>query len=230
MNEQVNSLAARAARHAALGEPARLRLLDLLTLGDLSPTEVRERLGMTSNLVSHHLGVLETAGLITRTRSEGDARRSYVSLRREALTHLAPSADAAAHRVVFVCTANSARSQLAEMLWRTQSSVPAASAGTHPAPAVAAGAVRAAIRHGMNLGDATPRSVADVVRDTDLVITVCDSAYEERAYEERAARVSAPLHWSVPDPVRVGTDDAFDAAYDDLMRRVAEFAPRIRVS
>ncbi|MBB2975593.1 protein-tyrosine-phosphatase/DNA-binding transcriptional ArsR family regulator [Microbacterium endophyticum] len=226
MNEQVNSLAARAARHAALGEPARLRLLDLLTLGDLSPTEVRERLGMTSNLVSHHLGVLENAGLITRTRSEGDARRSYVSLRREALAHLAPSADAAARRVVFVCTANSARSQLAEMLWRTQSSVPTASAGTHPAPAVAAGAVRAARRHGMNLGDAKPRSVTDVVRDTDLVITVCDSAYEERA--PRSA--PAPLHWSVPDPVPVGSDAAFDAAFDDLMHRVAEFAPRIRIS
>ena len=35
------------------------------------------------------------------------------------------------------------------------------------------------------------------------------------------------LHWSIPDPVRTGTDDAFDSAYDELERRITELAPRL---
>src|SRR3546814_5041194 len=85
-----------------------------------------------SNLLAHHLKVLEGAGLIVRTRSEGDRRRSYVRMVPEATRGLDPQAAVAASRVVFVCTANSARSQLAEHLWRARSAVPAASAGTAP--------------------------------------------------------------------------------------------------
>ena len=54
----------------------------------------------------------------------------------------------------------------------------------------------------------------------DYVITVCDTAHEELA--------GVPsLHWSVPDPVRIGTRAAFDAAYDELARRVDDLAPRL---
>src|SRR5690606_422919 len=73
-------LEARARRHAALAEPARLQIMDLLVQGDLSPTEIGMRLGLASNLLAHHLNVLEAEMLIRRDRSEGDGRRSYVRL------------------------------------------------------------------------------------------------------------------------------------------------------
>src|SRR6476646_10558093 len=71
----------RAAVHMALGEPVRLTIVDRLGPGDASPGELAEAVGLGSNLLAHHLKVLEDAGVIRRVRSEGDRRRSYVQLR-----------------------------------------------------------------------------------------------------------------------------------------------------
>jgi protein-tyrosine-phosphatase len=220
MNIEQTGLLGRAARHAALAEPLRLRLVDLLTLGDYSPKELQRELGLSSSLLAHHLNVLEGVGMIARTRSEADRRRSYVRLAPEALEDMGPSAAAAAQRVVFVCTANSARSQLAAALWNRRSSIPVTSAGTHPAEKVASGAVAAAGRHGLDLPDVTPRLVDDVVRPDDYVVTVCDSAHEELGE-------IGLLHWSIPDPVALGTARAFDAAFDQLSLRVDALASRL---
>jgi protein-tyrosine-phosphatase len=217
-NEQIN-LEVRAARHAALADPTRLRMLDLLALGDLAPRELEARLSIPSNLLAHHLKVLEHAGLIVRTRSEGDRRRNYVRMVPEALRGLDPQSAVTAARVVFVCTANSARSQLAEHLWRTRSDVPAASAGTSPAPAVAAGAVRTGARHGLDLSAASPRVLSDVEMEGDLLITVCDSAHETLGVSD--------LHWSVPDPVAADTGAAYEAAFRDISARIDTLAPRL---
>ena len=103
----------RARIHAALGDPARLAIVDALTLGDASPSEIGHELGMPTNLVAHHVKVLQDAGLIVRTRSEGDRRRTYLRLRPDALDHLTPAGLGQVPRVVVVCTQNSARSQLA---------------------------------------------------------------------------------------------------------------------
>jgi protein-tyrosine-phosphatase len=215
-----NDLERRAARHAALAESARLAVVDRLSLSDLSPSELQHALGVTSNLLAHHLRVLEEAGFIERRRSEGDARRTYVRLAPGALDGLLPRTHATARRVVFVCTANSARSQLAAGLWRAASDVPTASAGTHPADRIADGALAAATRHGIPMLAASPAALIDVLADDDFVITVCDTAHEE--LDRRPA-----LHWSVPDPVRVGTERAFEDAVADLTRRVGELAPRL---
>lgn len=212
------SVETRAARHAALADPVRLRITDVLALGDAAPVELQATLGIASNLLAHHLGVLADAGLVTRSRSHADRRRTYVRLVPGALAEMLPETRLAADRVVFVCTGNSARSQLAAALWREAGPVPAASAGTHPAPAIAPGAVAAARRHGLTLSDAAPRAVSDVVRDGDLVVTVCDMAHEELGC------AAGRLHWSVPDPVLLGTDDAFDAAIEVLARRVDALA------
>lgn len=220
MNVEWNDLERRAARHAALADAARLGIVDRLSLGDLSPTELQQTLGLTSSLLAHHLKVLEAEGMIERHRSEGDGRRTYIHLRPAALDGLVPGATASARRVVFVCSANSARSQLAAALWRQASDIPSASAGTHPAERVAAGALAAAERHGIPMLSAVPRSLAEVLADGDFVITVCDNAHEELT-----ARPA--LHWSVPDPVRLGTDDAFEQALADLTRRVGDLAPRL---
>ena len=137
-------------------------------------------LAMPSNLLAHHLRVLEQAGIITRRRSEGDRRRTYLQLIPGAAGLAGPRRPrATALRVLFVCTANSARSHLAAALWRQASSVPAVSAGTHPAAAIDPGAIAAAARHRLPLPRLRPRHISEVRHDGDLVITVCDLAHEE---------------------------------------------------
>jgi len=102
--------------HAALADPGRLAIVDRLAVSDASPGELARSLGLSTNLLAHHLGVLEDAGLIVKARSEGDRRRVYVRLRPAAFTGLLVPRPVRAPRVVFVCTHNSARSQLAAAL------------------------------------------------------------------------------------------------------------------
>src|SRR5579871_1779327 len=78
MNAERAGVEMRAKRHAALGEPARLAIVERLLLSDASPTELGRELSLPSNLVAHHLAQLEGVGLITRARSESDHRRTYV--------------------------------------------------------------------------------------------------------------------------------------------------------
>jgi protein-tyrosine-phosphatase len=210
----------RARLHAVLSDPGRLAVVELLTLGDRSPSELCAELGMASNLVAHHVGVLAEHGLVSRRRSEGDRRRTYLHLAHEAAAVPSGSVMFRPDRVLFVCTANSARSHLAVALWRRASRTAAASAGTHPGPTIAAGALAVAARHDLSLRGARPRLFSDVRREGDLVVTVCDNAHEEMG-------ALADLHWSVPDPVPVADDAAFDAAFDDIARRVEDLVPRI---
>jgi protein-tyrosine-phosphatase len=132
----------------------------------------------------------------------------------DALTSLMAPDQRTAQPVLFICTANSARSQLAAALWRALTDAPAISAGTHPAGRVHRGAVAAARRAGVDLADAVPRSLDDVTARPALVITVCDRAHEE---------LEAPpawLHWSIADPVPTGTAAAFDSSVRELRRRI----------
>jgi protein-tyrosine-phosphatase len=124
--------------------------------------------------------------------------------------------------VVFVCTHNSARSQLAAALWRDRVGGAVASAGTRPAGRVHPRAVRIAHGHGLDLDPTATAYVDDVVRDDDLIIAVCDNAHENLT-----GPIRSRLHWSVPDPVRVGTDEAFEAAYTDLADRISRIAPAV---
>lgn len=221
--EPADHFQARVAKHAALADPARLRIVDLLTLGDFSPTELQAELGMPSNLLSHHLRTLEGAGLATRHRSEADRRRSYIRLAARALDGLTPGVEHGARRVLFVCTRNSARSQLAAALWQQASEIPSASAGTHPADGIAPGAVDVARRHGLNLANRSPRQLDQVADDGDFVVTVCDSAHEELGG-------ASSVHWSVPDPLRINTDEAFESAFTDISHRISDLAPRVHAA
>ena len=83
--ERTRGVQRRAALHAALADPARLRIIDTLSVSDASPSEVAGLLGLAPNLVAHHLRVLESEGLIRKARSEGDKRRSYLRLVPEVL-------------------------------------------------------------------------------------------------------------------------------------------------
>jgi protein-tyrosine-phosphatase len=212
----------RAAVHAALGEPARLAVVEQLLLGDRSPAELGAALGLASNLLAHHLRVLEQAGVVARGRSEADRRRTYLRLAPAAVTGLVnglvPDAALAAGRVVFVGTHNSARSQLAAALWARRSAVAVASAGTEPAARVHRQAVAVARRHGLDLRGAGTARVSDVVGPGDLVVAVCDRAYED---------VGGRLHWSVPDPVREGAAGAFERVFGQLAERVERLSAAV---
>jgi protein-tyrosine-phosphatase len=177
---------------------------------------------MASNLLAHHLGILRTAGVVARSRSEADQRRTYLQLVPTALTGLLPAVLLRAPRVVFVCTHNSARSQLAATLWSSRSPVPSASAGTQPSGRVHPRAAAVARRHGLSLAGARTAHVRDVVEPADLVVAVCDSAYEE------LGRAPGRLHWSVPDPVPAGSIEAFERAYADIEDRVNRLVPAVR--
>ncbi|WP_329004883.1 helix-turn-helix domain-containing protein [Kribbella sp. NBC_00709] len=222
MNAERLTLAARARIHAALGDPARLAIVDTLTAGDVAPGELGAALDLPTNLVAHHLKVLEDAGIVARTRSEGDRRRTYVRLRPDALAAIVSPAMLAAKRVVFVCTQNSARSQLAAAIWSRRSHVPAVSAGTEPAERVHPRALKIARRHGLDPVDWRTANVSDVVRRDDLLIAVCDNAYEHLPSEQRPR-----LHWSIPDPAPADTDAAFEAAYTEIADRIERLAPTL---
>jgi protein-tyrosine-phosphatase/DNA-binding HxlR family transcriptional regulator len=218
--EKTAELERRAAVHAALADPARLQITDALAGGDASPSELAAMLGMQSNLLAHHLHVLEEAGLVVRRRSDGDRRRTYLRLVPGALDAPATPALLAASRVLFVCTANSARSHLAAALWNQASAIPAVSAGTHPAAVIDPGTIAAARRHRLPLVRQRPRHLAEVRDDDDMIVAVCDLAYEELGG-------LAAVHWSVPDPVPAGSLESFDAALIELRRRVGLFVPRL---
>jgi protein-tyrosine-phosphatase len=213
----MDPIARRAAVHAALGEPVRLAIVEELATSDRSPKELAARFSIPTNLLAHHLDVLQDVGLVERFVSAGDRRRRYVRLVREPLARLGVATARPAGRVLFVCSHNSARSQLAAALWSARTGGVATSAGTHPADRVHPGAVAAASRAGLDLRGRTPR-VLDAADPAELVVTVCDQAHEELD----------PLpewwHWSLPDPVAVGSAAAFDAVIrelDDRIRAVA---------
>lgn len=209
----------RATIHAALGDRHRLAVVEELMLSDRTFQELAEVAGLPGNLLAHHLGVLESAGLIRRGRSEGDGRRRYISLQHERLLGLASFPLTAPDSVLFVCTHNSARSQFAAALWSQRTGLRAESAGTHPAPQVHPRAVRAAAAFGLDLALAVPKGYGAVVEAPDLVVSVCD-----RAHDAGLPFDAPSMHWSIPDPVRTGTLATFRSAFAAIAERVERLA------
>jgi ArsR family transcriptional regulator, arsenate/arsenite/antimonite-responsive transcriptional repressor / arsenate reductase (thioredoxin) len=197
-----------------LGDPVRLAIVDELTATDRAPVELRRLVTVPSNLLAHHLDVLETVGLISRSRSSGDGRRRYLHLHLDALEGLVPGVRRRAQRALFLCTHNSARSQLAAAMWSQLTNQAADSAGTHPADRVHPGAIAAGRRAGLDLTNAYPKRLDSLRRRAALVVTVCDRAHEELDAEPTW------LHWSIPDPVANPTRAAFDATVAELRSRI----------
>ncbi len=212
-----DSVAQRAAVHAALGEPVRLAIVEDLAVSDRSPKELAARFSMPTNLLAHHLDVLEDVGLIERFVSAGDRRRRYVRLVPAPLARLGVATALPAGEVLFVCSHNSARSQLAAALWTARTGGVATSAGTHPVDRVHPEAVAAASRAGLDLSRAEPRMFGAAGRG-ELVVTVCDQAHEELVPEP------GWWHWSLPDPVEDGRAVAFDAVITELDDRIRAVA------
>jgi protein-tyrosine-phosphatase/DNA-binding transcriptional ArsR family regulator len=213
------NLAVRVRIHAALADPHRLAIIDALALGDRTPHELGALVDAPSNLLAHHLTVLEQAGLTERRISAGDRRRRYVVLVPDRLSELLPDPVAPTGIVLFVCTHNSARSQFAAALWRRLPGGVADSAGTDPAPRVHPAAVRAARGLGITLPAKAPKGYEAVAARPALVVSVCD-----RAWEAGIPFDAPTLHWSVPDPVADGRADAFASAFAEISHRVERLA------
>ena len=127
--------------------------------------------------------------------------------------------------ILFVCTGNSARSQMAEGLARALApGAEVASAGTHPA-GVNPLAVEAMRDRGLDISGQRSKRVEEVPGEFDYVITLCDDAVKECPVV--AAR-RARLHWGLPDPAGASGDrDArrafFRTVRDDIERRLREW-------
>lgn len=211
----------RAEFHRVLGDERRLTIVDELRRSDRTPSELGGLTGMPSNLMAHHLDELERVGLVRRRRSEGDGRRRYVQLTTEPALLLGTVTPMPLDGpVLFVCTHNAARSQLAAALWRDRTGGEAASAGTRPASEVAAGARLLADRYGLRLDD-RPHHLDEVAVPVALVVTVCDRARESRVWPDVPLR-----HWSVPDPVGRPAR-AFHDAFDRIRDRVDRLAEEV---
>src|SRR4051812_12953944 len=120
------------------GHPVRWRLMSELARSDRRVGELCELAGRRQSLVSYHLRQLRDGGLVSLRRSSADGRDTYYVLELvrcgELLTAagaslhpaVAPSPSAHAHaqrvrraaaaRILFLCTGNSSRSQIAEAL------------------------------------------------------------------------------------------------------------------
>ena len=180
-----------------MADPTRLRIVDHLAFGDASSTELATLLEVPSNLLAHHLGVLEREDSSPATAPKPTAAAPTFGCFPAPWTASSRTGVTPVPRVVFVCTANSARSQLAAALWSRASPVPATSAGTHPASAIAPGAARTASDHRLPLIQSPPQPLPDLTGRGLSRVTVCDNAYED-------LDPTAPpgTHSSVPDPVR----------------------------
>ena len=131
-------------------------------------------------------------------------------------------------RILFVCTGNSARSQMAEGLARALAAprVEAASAGTQPNPkGIHPLAVEAMRERGIDISEGRSKKLDDVPGEFDYVITLCDDAAQNcPSVPARRAR----FHWSIPDPALATGENARRLAFfreirDDIERRLRQW-------
>ena len=128
-------------------------------------------------------------------------------------------------RILFLCTGNAARSQLAEDLARANhgDEVEVVSAGSRAAGWVHPMAIRAMAEVGVDISDAQSKSAAPFLeQEFDAVVTVCDSAAEDCPNWPGAKRIE---HWPIEDPSFMGGADGmqrFRETRDDLARRIDE--------
>jgi arsenate reductase len=125
-------------------------------------------------------------------------------------------------RVLFLCTHNSSRSQMAEGILRARGgpAFEVFSAGTQPV-AVHPLAMRAMQEIGIDLSSHTAKGIEAFATELpmDLVITVCDEAQEACPYFPRAVE---QIHWGFPDPSRVtGTEEERLAAFRHVRDLIA---------
>lgn len=205
-----SSIENRARIFAALGDPRRLTIAEGLIASHRTPGELMEITGLSSSLLTHHLDLLEKAGVTYRIGGTADRRKRFIALVDSARSFLSrPSINGP---VVFVCSQNSARSQLASAIWQSEIGGSVSSAGTNPAVAVHPLAIDVAHDHGLDISESRPRKINQSGLRGSTVITVCDQAHDELASPLRR------LHWSIPDPATSGLKRDFEAVFNQISK------------
>jgi ArsR family transcriptional regulator, arsenate/arsenite/antimonite-responsive transcriptional repressor / arsenate reductase (thioredoxin) len=235
-----------------LSDPLRWQLVGELGRSDRRVGELVQLVGKPQNLVSYHLAELRQAGIVSARRSSADGRDVYyradlfrcqdllgdAGLRLHpglALSPTPPDAFAPRRgrpRLLFLCTGNSARSQIAEALveHRSTGTVEARSAGSHPKP-LHPNAVRVMAERGVDISGRPTKSLTRFARTRfDRVITLCDKV-REICPEFPGAPIAA--HWSIADPASAGDSDeatypAFQHVADEIESRVALLLAHLR--
>jgi ArsR family transcriptional regulator, arsenate/arsenite/antimonite-responsive transcriptional repressor / arsenate reductase (thioredoxin) len=231
---------------ALAGHDLRWRLLAELARGDRQVRELTALVGEPQNLVAYHLGRLRAGGLVATRRSSADGRDIYYradlercgalfadaaaalhpGLRPPAAREFPPERRAPVARVLFLCTGNSARSQIAEALLEHRSGglATAASAGSHPKELHpgAVGVLREDF--GIDIAGRRTKHLGEFMEQRfDYVISLCD-----RLREICPGFPGPPelVHWSIADPAAAGGSGA--EAHAAFRRTAAELATRVR--
>ena len=228
-------------------DPQRWSLLRALAQSDRRVSELTELLGKPQNLVSYHLAELRDAGLVKARRSSADRRDVYYRVDLIRCQDLLGTAGAALHPglrlaaaspqraqsrrrsaplVLFLCTGNSARSQIAEALLehRSAGAVRARSAGSHP-KILHPNAVRVMADRGIDISGQPTKHLRRFARTRfDRVITLCDRV-REICPEFPGHPIAA--HWSMPDPAAEGGSDK--ESYRAFCQIAEELEVRVRL-
>ena len=230
------------------GHPLRWRLLNELVRSDRQVRELKAITGERQSLVSYHLGQLRAGGLVSMRRSSADRRDAYYRIDLARCAELLAATGAALHpglrlvpppagrvqvraRVLFLCTGNSARSQMAEAFAEhlAADTITAASAGSHP-KSLHPNAVRAMREYGIDIAGRQAKHVSTVAGQRfDYVISLCDRVRE--VCPEFPGHPEM-IHWSIADPSRAGVSDAetypaFRAVAADLHARIGYLLRRL---
>ncbi|HNP71933.1 MAG TPA: protein tyrosine phosphatase [Kouleothrix sp.] len=223
-----------------LAHDLRWQIIRRLALSDCRVSDLTIELQQSANLISYHVGLLRAAGLLNERRSDADGRDSYYQLDLDCLgtnyravglglhpallgapaEALAVATEPCRPRVLFLCTHNSARSQMAEAIMRARShgAIEVRSAGSEPT-AIHPAAVRVLERVGIDVGDQRTKDIAEFVgQHFDYAITVCDRV-REVCPAFTAAAVQA--HWSIADPAATtGSPLEQDQAFEQTLRQL----------
>jgi protein-tyrosine-phosphatase/DNA-binding transcriptional ArsR family regulator len=240
------------------GHPVRWQLLSELARSDRQVRELTARVGQRQSLTSYHLGQLRRGGLVTVRRSSADKRDTYYSLDLASCRELLAGAGAALHpglrlgpvalippatrrgrrlspspvRVLFLCTGNSSRSQMAEAILQHQGAarVEAMSAGSQPKD-LHPDAVRVMRERGIDISGSRSKHLREYAEERfDHVISLCDRV-RERCPDFPGAPTVA--HWSIPDPATeelgypafVRTADELDTRIEFLLHAIEDAHP-----
>jgi ArsR family transcriptional regulator, arsenate/arsenite/antimonite-responsive transcriptional repressor / arsenate reductase (thioredoxin) len=226
--------------------PIRWRLMSELAHSDRRVRELCALLERPQNLVSYHLAKLRADGVVSSRRSAADGRDSYYMLDLARCGELLATSGGSLHpglrlaeppphdwdqralatrpHLLFLCTGNSARSQIAEVLVEeaTGGAVEARSAGSHP-KSLHPNAVRVMRERGIDIAGRRSKHLSEFARERfDYVVSLCDRVREVCPEFPDHPQL---IHWSIPDPAREGSTD--EETYPAFERTAEELATRI---
>ena len=229
-----------------LAHDLRWKILTLLARSDYSGQEFVRLLEQPQNLISYHLRKLHDQRLVREHRSTADERSIYYSLDLDTVRSLYQTTGEALHpalgviettpplqaqpdlhaqRVLFLCTENSARSQMAEALLRHLSNghVEAYSAGSHPTQLHPM--ARQVLEAGeIDTKDLRSKSIDEFTGQSfDVIVTVCD-----RVRESCPTFPGDPecIHWSFADPATV--EGSLEERYRAFEQTSLQLTTRLR--